>query len=167
MDKKTQLIEHFSLEKHPEGGYYKETYRSKGEIPINCLPKSINGNRNFATSIYFLLDANDFSSFHRIQQDEIWNFHEGSAIRIHQISPEGNYLSIDVGNNLEKNEVFQHVVPAGYWFGATVVEKNQYSFVGCVVAPGFDFEDFELAKEKELLEQFPQHERIIKKLTRI
>jgi predicted cupin superfamily sugar epimerase len=167
MNRLELLIKKLDLLPHPEGGFYKETYRCKEGISKENLSKEFSGSRSVSTAIYFLLKSDDFSAFHKINQDEIWHFHEGSAIKIHQISPAGEYSFQVVGNAVEKNQSFQHVVPAGYWFAASVEESNSYSLVGCTVAPGFDFDDFVLAKRQNLIELFPEHETIITELTRI
>lgn len=165
MNRANLLIQELNLATHPEGGYYKETYRSFGLIPKDSLPKEFNGDRNYCTNIYFLLKSENISAFHKINQDETWYFHEGSPIKIHQIAPDGTYSFVILGNDVLANQKFQHVVPAGYWFGATVEVNNSYSFVGCSVAPGFDFNDFVLAEQHELINLYPQHAQIITQLT--
>lgn len=165
--KLSALIDNLKLTPHPEGGYFKETYRSTGSIPQNALDKEFTGDRSYSTGIYFLLTSDNFSSLHRIKQDEMWHFYDGGPLLVHVITPEGKYYTINLGRDFENGEVPQAVVPAGCWFGATVKNENDYSFVGCTVAPGFDFADFELAKEKELLEIYPQHKNVIEALTRI
>lgn len=164
MDAK-RIIEKFELEKHPEGGYFREVYRSKGTILKNYLPKEFDGDRNYATSIYFLLTPNDFSAFHKINQDEIWHFYTGATLKLHMISPEGFYSSVLIGTNFEENEIPQFVVPAQYYFAAEVLKKDAFAFVGCVVSPGFDFRDFNLPSCKELTAEYPQHKKIIERLT--
>lgn len=160
-----QIINQFDLTAHPEGGYFKETYRSNGVIQNKHLSPEFVGDRNYATSIYFLLTSDKFSAFHKINQDEIWHFYKGSTLKLHMISPEGDYSFVLIGNDLEQNEQPQFVVPAGYWFAAEVETENAYAFTGCSVAPGFDFNDFVLPKREELITLFPQHEVIITKLT--
>ena len=160
------LIDKLRLTKHPEGGYFKETYRSKGTIEKDNLPITYQGKRNFCTSIYFLLKSNEFSAFHKINQDETWHFYEGSTITIHQISPSGEYSKTTIGNDILNNQFPQYTVNGDYWFGATVDENDSYSLVGCTVAPGFDFEDFELAERSNLQKKFPKHKNIIEELTR-
>jgi len=161
------LIKNLQLTPHPEGGYYKETYRSEGFIPHDCFNNTFNGDRSYSTGIYFLLTSDTFSALHRIKQDEMWHFYDGGPLLVHVITNEGTYYTITLGKDFENGEVPQAVVPAGAWFGASVKNKDDYSFVGCTVSPGFDFEDFELAKEKDLILQYPEHHSIIKALTRI
>jgi len=159
------LITTLNLKPHPEGGYFKETYRSKGEIDKNSLDKSYDGKRNYSTCIYFLLTYDNFSAFHRIKQDEIWHFYDGSTINLHVISKLGVYNCHSIGRNLKKGEVPQFVVPGGSWFAAEVVTQNAYSLIGCTVSPGFSFEDFELKSRDDLTSLFPDKKEIISRLT--
>ncbi len=158
-------IEKLHLQSHPEGGSFKEIYRAEGIIPQLSLPSRYTSGRSFATTIYYLLESKDISSFHRLKSDEQWFHIDGSALTIHSIDPSGNYLQQHIGKNLGKNEQPFAVVTHGNWFGGTVDESDSFSLVGCFVAPGFDFDDFELAKRDELIMQFPQHKSIIEKLT--
>jgi predicted cupin superfamily sugar epimerase len=158
-------VEKLKMQSHPEGGFFAETYRSTETIDDNSLPKRFSGDRNFSTGIYFLLESHHFSAFHRIQSDEMWHFYAGDAIKVYYIDKEGNMLIIKLGNNPENEEVFQAVVPAGVWFGSKPAVENSYSLVGCTVAPGFDFADFEMPDQRTLLKEYPQHEEIIKMLT--
>ena len=118
-----EIIAFFELEKHPEGGYFKEVYRSDGKITSDNLGKEFTGDRNYCTSIYFLLTSDEFSAFHKINQDEIWHFYQGSTIRLHTISPEGKYNTILIGNDFKNGEVPQYTVPANYYFAAEVRKK--------------------------------------------
>ena len=166
LDDADMWIELLRLVKHPEGGYYKETYRSDETIDKDHLPERFNDNRSFSTAIYYLLKGNDFSAFHRIKQDEIFHFYAGSSLTIHLIEHSGNYFSIKLGRSMKNGEVPQATVKGGWIFGASVNDPNSYSLVGTTVAPGFDFEDFELLSRDQLLVLFPQHYKIIEKLTR-
>lgn len=159
-----QLIESYQLLPHPEGGYYKETYRSSELILTNSLPDRFMGNRNFSTAIYFLLEADSFSAFHRIKSDECWHFYSGDAVDIHVLHNNGNYELIKLGSNIEMGEQFQAIVPAGAWFASKT--NGIYSLVGCTVSPGFDFADFELAKAAELAEKFPNQFELIQQFCR-
>ncbi|MBS1592258.1 MAG: cupin domain-containing protein [Bacteroidetes bacterium] len=160
------LIQQFQLLPHPEGGYYKETYRSNGEIAQTALPSSFSGNRNFSTAIYFLLEKENFSAFHKIKSDECWHFYAGQTLLVHIINEVGILQTIKLGNNILDNETFQFVVPANCWFASEPALNTEYSFVGCTVSPGFDFLDFELAKATELIALYPQHKEIIKRMCR-
>ena len=161
-----QIAKQLGLLPHPEGGYYKEMYRSEELISKDALKGDFSGDRNCCTAIYFLLTSDNFSAFHRIKQDEIWHFYGGSTLLVHVIDQEGNYTCIRVGMNLEAGEVPQFIVPAGCWFASSVAEEDSYSFVGCTVAPGFDFADFELAKCEDLSAEYPQHSELIASLSR-
>ncbi len=159
-------VQKLDLQPHPEGGFYRETYRSKENIAHSALPGRFGGERSFATAIYFLLTAGNFSAFHRIQSDETWHFYQGSGITVSMIHPNGEYEEIRLGASLETGEVFQATVPAGVWFGSQLTSSEGWCLVGCTVAPGFDFADFEMAERDQLLAEFPQHEKIIHQLTR-
>ncbi len=159
------IIQKFNLLEHPEGGYYIETYRSEGIINNENLSDHFDGDRNYCTAIYFLLTSDKFSAFHKINQDEMWHFYSGSAIKLHMIAPDGTYSNVIIGNNLLSNEVPQFVVPAQYWFAVEVMDENSFAFTGCTVAPGFDFRDFVLPKKEALIALFPQHSDVITRLT--
>lgn len=158
-------IKHLNLISHPEGGFYYETFASTEVIKKQALPNRFNADRKYYTSIYFLLRTNQVSHFHRIKSDELWCFHDGAPLDIHVIDPEGNYYILKLGLNILTNQKPQQLVPAGSWFGASVNAMDAYSLVGCFVAPGFDFDDFELADRNEMQKKFPQHSAIINKLT--
>ncbi len=153
-------MQKLGLQKHPEGGYYRETYRSAELIPHQGLPTRFGGARALSTAIYFLLPSNEISALHRIKSDEVWHFYTGSQLTIHVINEKGAYTQIKLGD-----DCFQAVVRAGWWFGATVDEPQSYALVGCTVAPGFDFADFEMAKRADLLAHYPRHHSIIERLT--
>ena len=151
-----EITNHLELQPHPEGGYYKETYRSDE----SC----INGTRSICTVIYFLLTSENCSKFHRIQSDEIWYFHAGSPLIVHTLNSQG-YNQHFVGNNLLAGETPQLLVPKNTIFGSTVKDDNSYSLVSCSVSPGFEFNDFELFKKEELISLYPEQEKIITQLT--
>ncbi len=160
------IISLLQLQPHPEGGFYKETYRSPGSIASKNLPSQFNGERQFSTAIYFLLQQGDFSAFHRIKSDECWHFYEGKTIIIHVINEAGEYAVIYLGRSIEKGEVYQAVVPAGAWFASEPGPGTDYALVGCTVAPGFDFRDFEMADKKAMIHTFPQQEQLLNRLCR-
>ncbi|MCG8372814.1 MAG: cupin domain-containing protein [Balneolales bacterium] len=162
-----ELVQHLELKPHPEGGFYKETYRSDGVISKSELSEEFSGDRNYCTGIYFLLTDSTFSAFHKINQDEIWHFYEGDSLRVHMIDAKGNYTFKDIGLNLEQGESPQFTVPAGVWFASEVAKGGTYSLVGCTVSPGFDFDDFELPTQEKLISLFPEHSKIITRLTRL
>lgn len=158
-------IKHLGLLPHPEGGFYKEVYRSSEIINSTALPDRFEGNRNFSTSIYFMLRSEDRSVFHRIKSDELWHFYQGSTLLIYVLVK--NELQIlKVGSHPENGESLQVVIPANCWFGAHVEKQNSFALCGCTVAPGFDFRDFEMADRKDLIKKYPGLEQEIIQLTR-
>lgn len=158
------LIHQYNLLPHPEGGYFKETYRSEESIPASGLPLRFSGGRTFSTAIYFLLLKDLFSAFHRIKSDECWHFYEGGSLHVHVLHLNGSYELIRLGKDREAGEVYQAIVPAGAWFASET--SGEYSFVGCTVAPGFDFADFELAKAADLKSEYPEYASLIERLCR-
>lgn len=161
-----EMIKLLDLQPHPEGGYYRETHRSTGAIPASALPREYSTPRSYSTSIYFLLTSEHFSAFHRIRQEEIWHFYDGTAIHLHTISTEGQYQKHIIGRNIKYGEFPQMIVPGCHWFAAEITNPDSYALVGCTVAPGFDFEDFELGDQKELIDRFPEHREVIIRLSR-
>ncbi|MCX6269978.1 MAG: cupin domain-containing protein [Bacteroidetes bacterium] len=160
------LIRELGLQPHPEGGYYKETYRCKEQIDQPQLPARFNGVRNFSTAIYYLLVDSDYSSFHRILSDEIWHHYLGSPLVLFQIDNEGNLQESILGNDIRAGQLPQLVIPQGNWFAAKVLNNKGFSLAGCTVSPGFDFSDFELGNKIDLMEIFPLHAVIIEELCR-
>ncbi|MES2332761.1 MAG: cupin domain-containing protein [Bacteroidota bacterium] len=162
----SSLVERFQMLPHPEGGYYREMYRSDELIKKEALPERFPADRHFSTAIYFLLEQGNFSAFHRIQSDECWHFYTGQSLHVHVIHPAGKYELIRLGNDIASGETFQAIVPAGCWFASETAPGGEFSFVGCTVAPGFDFADFELAKTGVLCKHFPQQQALITRLCR-
>jgi uncharacterized protein len=202
-------IERLRLEPHPEGGYFRQSYKSEmlmaptdsraaakaatrvGQPVIpnrsqNLCPVSAKDaetrtghpTRAASTAIYFLLEGKNFSAFHRLRSDEMWHFYDGSPLVVHVIDAVGEYSSVLLGNDADAGQVFQAVVKAGCWFASEIAQNSHfsqnrgevghpsYALVGCTVAPGFEFEDFELAKGEELSRKFPRHAELIARLTR-
>ena len=160
------LIQQYNLKPHPEGGWYTQTYKSNELIGANALPARFGGDRSFSTAIYFLLGQGNFSAFHRIKSDECWHFYAGDPLLIYVIEGDGELKIISLGNDPEKGQTFQYVVPANCWFASRPAPGSEYCFAGCTVSPGFEFEDFELANANELSNAFPQHTDIIRQLCR-
>jgi len=163
----SELITLLQLVRHPEGGWYRETYRASDIFSQKSLPERFNGSRSCCTAIYFLLERDDISVLHRIKSDELWFFHAGTALTIHVLTPAGFHQELHLGNNLQSGEMFQVVVPAGCWFGAEVSGEGEYALVSCTVAPGFDFADFEMGDKNALIGMYPCHSHVIEKLTRM
>lgn len=154
------------LQAHPEGGFYQETYRADLKISRAELPHQFHGDRSACTAIYFLLEGDDFSAFHRIASDEMWHFYAGDSLAVHVIDEEGTYSEMRLGPDADDGDRFQAVVPAGCWFASSLRRPNTFALVGCTVSPGFDFSEFEMAKRAELIAAHAQHEKIIRQLTR-
>lgn len=161
-----QLIQQYNLQPHPEGGWYKQTYKSSESIRAEALPERFGGDRPFSTAIYFLLEKGDFSAFHRIKSDECWHFYHGDPLEIFVFQQNGELTVTTLGNDISKGYLFQYIVPAGCWFASRPAPGSQYCFVGCTVAPGFDFADFEMADAEYLTGKYPNHSAEIRLLCR-
>ena len=153
-------IKRLNLLPHPEGGYYKEVFRSNQEV----VRKSGAGFKQACTSIYYLLEADDYSGFHRLASDEIWYFHQGEPLYIHAIDRQGIYTRHEL--SVTGNGSLSVVISAGLWFAAEIPAKSGFTLVSCAVAPGFDFSEFEMAKKHELAEQYPSYAHLFNKLCR-
>ena len=158
-------IQALQLQPHPEGGFFRESYRSEQTMQAPA-PGGGSVQRNVCTAIYFLLEAGNFSAFHRIQSDEIWHFYAGQALEVLELLPSGELCFTRLGPNILRGELPQYVVPANTWFASRVADGGTFSLVGCTVAPGFDFADFQLARREDLLANFPRHRLVITELTR-
>lgn len=158
------IIKKLGLSRHIEGGYFQETYRSN--FPTVIKQGKIKKQRNAATAIYFLLTGKNFSAFHRLTCDEIWNYHLGTPVLLYVINNMGKLLTYKLGPMLALGQHPQVLIKAGHWFAATPENRRYYSLVTCLTIPGFNYEDFELARRKDLLKQFPQYQDVILKFTR-
>lgn len=156
------VVARLGLLPHPEGGFYRETYRSRETFQTDRGPRSA------STAIYFLVGRDAFSALHRIRSDEAWHFHAGAPLRVVSIAEDGTRVDHVLGLGLADGQVPQAIVPAGAWFGAILEPDREHDFalVGCTVSPGFDFADFELGRRSDLLARFPQHAEIVRALTR-
>ena len=162
-----KMIARLDLTRHPEGGWFRETYRSSEQIPAAALPERFSGSRALCTAIYFLLEQGDFSALHRIKSDELWHHHAGSSLLIHIFTPDEDYRVERLGADLAAGDRFQVMVPAGSWFGAEPVAGGAtFALVGCTVAPGFDFRDFVLADRADVCAAYPRHAPLVRRLTR-
>ncbi len=156
-------INHLQLQPHPEGGYYKETYRSTQNISPSALG-NFNGDRSYSTAIYYLLKKDDYSAFHKIKSDECWHYYAGDTLLIHILYNDGNYTCIKLGAAIDRDELLQFVVATNTWFAAECAGESEFVLTGCTVAPGFDFADFKMADKQNLLNEFPSHQQIINRL---
>lgn len=154
-------IKHLEMASHPEGGYFKEIFRSNHKV-IRSTESIV---RDSCTSIYYLLESNDFSGFHRLKSDELWYFHKGSPLFIHIIYENGLYDRIELSDSASGQ--LQAVVEAGCWFAAEIPSKLGFTLVSCAVAPGFDFAEFEMADRISLLKRYPEHSQLINKWCRL
>jgi predicted cupin superfamily sugar epimerase len=153
-------IKQLSLKPHPEGGYYKEVFRSQQQVNRADEEKILQA----CTSIYYLLEGMDYSGFHRISSDEIWYFHKGTPLTVHVINKDGRYEAMELSDQSGGN--LSLVVPAGLWFAAEIPSKMGYTLVSCAVAPGFEFAEFEMVKKEELMERYPGNEGLFVRLCR-
>jgi predicted cupin superfamily sugar epimerase len=157
-----RIIEQLALVPHPEGGFYRETYRSPLTVPTPRGPRAAH------TAIYFLLPAGVFSALHRVASDEVWHHYAGDPVDLHVVEGEGasaRFSIVRLGPHHARCERPQHVVPAGAW-QAAVPCGDRFALCGATVAPGFDFADFELPPRQELLARFPAHAALVTFLTR-
>jgi uncharacterized protein len=163
-------IEQLGLEPHPEGGYFRETFRADESLAGDALPARYGGAaRAISTSIYYLLERGQRSRLHRLASDEMWHFHAGDPVTVHLLDDAAGYRAPVVGLGLEGGETPQLHIPRGTWFGATLdhsdaAEAAGFVLVGCTVAPGFDFDDFEVAEREPILRGYPQHADVLSRL---
>ena len=155
------VLDALELQPHPEGGFFRETFRSPERLDAVRDGKS----RAASTAIYFLLPAGAISAWHRVRSDEVWHFYAGDALELHTLDPEGRAEHHVLGVDLARGERPQAVVPAGVLQAARSL-GDRFTLCGCTVAPGFDFADFEMPSRGELLARFPQHEEIVRRFTR-
>ena len=161
----TDLKQRLELVPHPEGGFYRETYRDRRIVTVN-QPDWIDQERNASTAIYYLLNDGNFSSWHKVRSDEVWHYCCGSPLSLYVISQQGELDLLHVGNPLQQPDCqFHQIVKKDQWFAAEPRDPESYTLVSCTVAPGFDFRDFELAETDILLEQYPQHSDLIQRFS--
>lgn len=161
-----EIVEHFKLQPHPEGGHYARTFTSTHFVTSLDKNRYNNEQRHAGSSIYYLLKGNDFSAWHRLKSDEIWHHYKGSSIQVYVINEQGILTTYLLGDpTLYAGAVFQVAIPADHWFAAEITHKTSYSLVGCTVSPGFEFVDWKIADNAALIKRFPQHEAIINRFT--
>ncbi len=161
-----RLIQQLGLKPHPEGGYYAETYRAAESLAASALPSRYSGERAFSTAIYYLLTPESVSALHRLKSDELFHFYRGDPVELLRLKPDGSGVTITLGPAIEKGEYPQVFVPAGDWQGARLKPGGRFALLGCTVAPGFDFNDFETGDRADLIGLYPAHSTLIKALTR-
>ena len=160
-----RLVSELGLAPHPEGGYYRETWRSPLTVVLDGAGGGPVGKRSYGTAIHYLLAGRDVSRLHRLKADEVFHLYAGGPLAIQVLGPGSDCREIVLGPDLAAGQVFQAVIPAGSGFGARLVGDDSFALVGCTVAPGFDFEAFEMGDRNALLEQLPEHEDSIRLLT--
>lgn len=143
-----RVVELLGLSPHPEGGFYRETFRASA-----------------STAIYFLLPGGTFSAFHRIRADEVWHHYDGDPIELHVIDASGRHERVVLGRDLGKGERPQHVVRGGAWQAAQPL-GDRWSLCGCTVAPAFDFAQFEMPSQAAMLALLPAHAELVRRLSR-
>jgi hypothetical protein len=161
-----EIIALLKLKPHPtEGGFYSETYRADEAIPAGVLPARYPGQRSFGTCIYYLLTPGMFSAIHRLQSDEVFHFYLGDPIEMLQLRPDGAGKTVVLGSDLRAGMTPQVIVPRGVWQGSRLVAGGKFALLGCTVAPGFDFADYEHGRREELIEGYPEFREKIVALT--
>jgi uncharacterized protein len=159
-----ELIETLGLIAHPEGGFYRETFRSRLVIRGPAWFGQ-DGERSASTAIYFLLPGGVFSSFHRVMADEVWHHYDGDPVALHTLDGAKGHEVVRLGPDTRKGQLPQHVVPGGV-LQAALPLGDRYALCGCTVAPGFEFADFVMPARAELVAAFPEHAALIESLTR-
>lgn len=155
------LVASLDLQPHPEGGFYRETFRADVQVPF------LGALRSVGTSIYYLLAQGAYSGWHRIDADEIWHFHAGGALSLHVLHPNGELVTHRLGDPLRHaGAVYQAIAPAGCWFAAELARPDDFVLMGCVVTPGFDFSGFELATEADMASAIQRHGDWVRRLLR-
>ncbi len=161
-----ELIALLNLQPHPrEGGFFRETYRAADQLPAAALPPHYGSPRSAGTAIYYLLTPNTCSALHRLGSDEIFHFYLGSPVRMLQLYPDGQGKEIILGPNLPGCQQVQVVVPRGVWQGSVLEPGGDFALLGCTVAPGFEYADYESASRADLLARYPDFKELITRLT--
>jgi predicted cupin superfamily sugar epimerase len=162
-----ELIRKLSLLPHPEGGYYRETYRAGITLSKDALPEPYSGDRAAATCIYYLLVPGTFSCLHRLVTDEVFHFYAGDPVQLLQLDPTGAESKVTIlGNKLDDGQVPQVVVPAGIWQGCRLAPGGEFALMGCTVSPGFEFADYEEGAREVLCQEYQGYAELITELTR-
>ena len=158
------LIRMHGLAPHPEGGYFRQTYKSPVIVPNAALPAGYVGDRACSTAIYYLLREGEKSCLHKLRSDEMWHFYLGGPLHLAMIHPDGRSEDVVIGPHAVHGQHVQYVVEPGVWFGAYPAPGAGFCFVGCTVTPGFDFADFEMGTRAQLLQLFPGAKDVIERL---
>ncbi len=163
---KNKIISLLNLVPHPEeGGYFSETYRCSEHINNDALPGYYDGDRCHSTAIYYLLTPDTFSAIHRLQSDEIFHFYLGDPVEMLQLAPDGSGKIVTLGSDIINGQSPQVLVEKNIWQGARLKKGGKFALLGCTVAPGFEFVDYEHGQKAQLLDQYPQFQELINSLT--
>lgn len=166
MNSPEQIIKALNLQPHPkEGGFFRESYRSSERLPAHVLPERYSAERSVSTAIYYLLTPGTFSALHRLQSDEIFHFYAGQPVKMLQLHGDGRGAEIILGPDVLAGQRPQVLVPCGVWQGSFLMEGGAYALLGCTVAPGFEYADYEHGNRAELLTQYPAYTELITRLT--
>lgn len=149
-------IARLRLKKHPEGGHFRETYRSELVLKVRG-----NTERNIASAIYYMLEGKEFSAFHRVKSDEIWHHYAGGSLSLYVIK--NRKMSVLALGKADR-EYPQFTIEKDCWMAASI-KSGSFCLIGCTVSPGFDFRDWELATRSQLTAEYPKHRKIIKSHT--
>ena len=161
-----EIIRLLKLRPHPaEGGYFAETYRSAESIVAGALPARYGQNRRHGTAIYYLLKPGTFSALHRLKSDEIFHFYLGDPVQMLQLHPDGTGTTLTLGSAIETGERPQVLVPRGIWQGSHLLPGGELALLGCTVAPGFDYADYEHGDRATLISGYPAYRELIEQLT--
>jgi predicted cupin superfamily sugar epimerase len=161
-----ELITLLGLQPHPrEGGYFRETYRSAEVLPAASLPARYGADRSAGTAIYYLLTPTTFSALHRLASDEVFHFYLGGPVRMLHLYPDGQGREVLLGPDLARGQRPQVVVPRGVWQGSLLEPGGDFALLGCTVAPGFDYADYETGERADLLARYPAFADLIRRLT--
>ena len=161
-----ELIARLNLQPHPkEGGFFRETYRSADVWPAAALPSRYRADRRASTAIYYLLTPGTFSALHRLQSDEVFHFYLGSPVRMLQLAPDGGSREVVLGPDVLAGQQLQVVVPRGVWQGSLLEPGGDFALLGCTVAPGFEYVDYEHGDRGALTAQYPASAELIRRLT--
>jgi predicted cupin superfamily sugar epimerase len=161
-----EIIQCLQLEPHPcEGGFFRETYRSRLSIPASALPSEYSSGRSASTAIYYLLTPGTFSEMHRLPTDEVFHFYLGDSVEMLQLHPDGRGEVICLGSDLAAGERPQVLAPGGTWQGSRLMPGGRWALLGTTVAPGFEFADYTSGRRSELVATFPGFAELITALT--
>jgi predicted cupin superfamily sugar epimerase len=161
-----EIIERLGMSPHrEEGGHFVETYRSQEAIPRQALPERYSSKRAIGTAIYYLLTPDTVSALHKLESDEIFHFYLGDPVSMLQLHPDGSTSVITLGQHIQAGQQPQVVAPHGSWQGSCLQKGGEFALLGCTMAPGFDWCEYEAGDRLELLKQYPEHEELIIRLT--